>query len=85
MTSVVKTPAQAAVRSDWAAMDVTTGAALTTDAALRKLGVDADVGLSAGDVSERLRQCGPNAVSSHRARFWPVLWHQLRSRCSACS
>ncbi|MFD8708711.1 magnesium-translocating P-type ATPase [Kitasatospora sp. NPDC059648] len=36
-------------------------------------------GLSAPEAEARLRRWGPNAVRSHRARGWLVLWHQLRS------
>jgi P-type Mg2+ transporter len=36
-------------------------------------------GLTSEQARERLARYGPNAVSTHRARFWPVLWHQLRS------
>jgi Mg2+-importing ATPase len=36
-------------------------------------------GLSGSEVLLRQARWGPNAVSSHRARFLPVLWHQLRS------
>jgi Mg2+-importing ATPase len=46
---------------------------------LRELGVTADQGLSREEVARRQAQYGPNAVSSHRARLLPVLWHQLRS------
>jgi Mg2+-importing ATPase len=46
---------------------------------LRELGVAAETGLSTDEVARRLEQYGPNAVSSHRARLLPVLWHQLRS------
>ena len=46
---------------------------------LRQLGVSADAGLSSAEVARRRAQYGPNAVTSHRARLWPVLWHQLRS------
>jgi Mg2+-importing ATPase len=46
---------------------------------LRGLGTDAEVGLGVAEAAERLRRHGPNAVSSHRARLLPVLWHQLRS------
>jgi len=45
---------------------------------LRGLGVSAD-GLSVDEARRRLVQLGPNTVSTHRARFLPVLWHQLRS------
>lgn len=46
---------------------------------LQQLGVSADAGLSSAEAARRLARCGPNAVSSHRARLLPVLWHQLRS------
>ena len=48
-------------------------------AALNALAVTAEAGLSSAEVERRRVQWGPNAVSSHRARFLPVLWHQLRS------
>ena len=35
--------------------------------------------MSSAEVGLRQARWGPNAVSSHRARFLPVLWHQLRS------
>ena len=43
------------------------------------LGTSGRCGLSRAEVSLRQARWGPNAVSSHRARFLPVLWHQLRS------
>ena len=43
------------------------------------LGINDQHGLSGAEVTKRQAQWGPNAVSSHQARFWPVLWHQLRS------
>ncbi|PYC87330.1 magnesium-translocating P-type ATPase [Streptomyces tateyamensis] len=46
---------------------------------LRGLGAGPKEGLSGEEVARRQAQFGPNAVSSHRARFFPVLWHQLRS------
>jgi P-type Mg2+ transporter len=46
---------------------------------LREFGVTAREGLSGEEVARRQAQYGPNAVSSHRARLLPVLWHQLRS------
>jgi len=46
---------------------------------LREHGVTAGEGLSDEEVGRRQAQYGPNAVSSHRARLLPVLWHQLRS------
>ncbi len=45
---------------------------------LRELGTAAG-GLSSQEAAQRLARWGPNAVSSHRARLLPVLWHQLRS------
>ncbi|MDQ2848500.1 MAG: HAD-IC family P-type ATPase, partial [Actinomycetota bacterium] len=41
--------------------------------------VTTDQGLSGEQVVDRRNHYGPNAVASHRARIWPVLWHQLRS------
>lgn len=35
--------------------------------------------MSAAEVLRRQSQWGPNAVSSHRARLLPVIWHQVRS------
>ncbi|MHA6757986.1 magnesium-translocating P-type ATPase [Streptacidiphilus sp. PAMC 29251] len=46
---------------------------------LRDLGTTAGQGLSGEEVTRRQATFGPNAVSSHRARVLPVLWHQLRS------
>ena len=46
---------------------------------LGALSVSAETGLSSAEVGLRQARWGPNAVSSHRARFLPVLWHQLRS------
>jgi P-type Mg2+ transporter len=36
-------------------------------------------GLSTPTARQRAGRYGPNAVSTHRARFLPVLWHQVRS------
>ena len=46
---------------------------------LGALDVSADSGLRGAEVAARQARWGLNAVSSHRARFLPVLWHQLRS------
>jgi Mg2+-importing ATPase len=54
------------------------GASLPADVLLA-LVADETRGLSSAEVSLRQARWGPNAVSSHRARFWPVMWHQLRS------
>ncbi|WP_440555678.1 magnesium-translocating P-type ATPase [Streptomyces sp. SCPE 10] len=53
-------------------------AALPTAQVLRDLEVTAD-GLSSEEAARRLKRWGPNAVHSHRARAWLVLWHQVRS------
>jgi Mg2+-importing ATPase len=57
---------------------VTAAAAVPAEEVLRGLGVD-EHGLSGSEARTRLARFGPNAVSSHRARLLPVLWHQLRS------
>jgi Mg2+-importing ATPase len=36
-------------------------------------------GLAEAEAARRLRELGPNAVRSHRARAFPVLGRQLRS------
>jgi P-type Mg2+ transporter len=61
------------------AAGVVSAAALPTADVLQQLGVTADSGLSSTEVALRRARLGPNAVSSHRARLWLVLWHQLRS------
>ena len=43
------------------------------------LGTSAVDGLAADEVLRRQERYGANAVSTHHARMWPVLWHQLRS------
>ena len=58
---------------------VMSAAARPVAAVLADLSVTAERGLSGADVVRLTQRWGPNAVSSHRARFWPVLWHQLRS------
>ena len=46
---------------------------------MSELAVTREQGLSTAEVVRRSKAFGPNAVSSHRARLLPVLWHQLRS------
>ena len=58
--------------------DITDAAALSIADVLSHLGVD-DAGLSEAEVATRRERYGLNAIASHRARPWPVLWHQLRS------
>jgi len=44
-----------------------------------QLGVVTGQGLSDEEFARRRSTYGPNAVASHRARPWTVLWHQLKS------
>ncbi|MDJ0360661.1 cation-transporting P-type ATPase [Rhodococcus sp. H29-C3] len=60
-------------------MGIVSAAAMSTADLMEQLAGSAEVGLSGVEAARRRAQWGPNAVSSHRARFWPVLWHQLRS------
>jgi Mg2+-importing ATPase len=62
-----------------AATGVVGAAQHDTSDVLRGLAVTAEQGLSVEEVARRRLQWGPNAVSSHKARLFPVLWHQLRS------
>jgi Mg2+-importing ATPase len=74
-TMTVSAPAQ----PTGSATGIVSAATLPAADLLDELGVTAGQGLSSGEVGRRQAQCGPNAVSSHRARLLPVLWHQLRS------
>jgi P-type Mg2+ transporter len=58
---------------------VGSAATLTAADVLVRLGVTTGAGLPDVEVARRQARWGSNAVSSHRARLWPVLWHQLRS------
>ncbi|MEO8887845.1 MAG: magnesium-translocating P-type ATPase [Jatrophihabitantaceae bacterium] len=58
---------------------IVSGAVTDADDLLRELDVTAESGLSDEEVLRRQVTWGSNAVSSHRARLFPVLWHQLRS------
>jgi Mg2+-importing ATPase len=69
---IVTTPAQPS-------SEVTRAALHSAATVLTELGVAPDAGLAGAEVARRQQQWGPNAVSSHRARLFPVLWHQLRS------
>ncbi len=57
---------------------IAAAAARPAEEVLRDLGTTAR-GLPEEEAGRRLRRFGPNAVHSHRARLWPVLWHQVRS------
>lgn len=62
-----------------AAVGLMAASALAEAVLVEQLATSTTAGLSASEASERLKWYGPNAVSSHRARWWPVLWHQMRS------
>ncbi|GAA3113997.1 Mg2+-importing ATPase [Kribbella aluminosa] len=76
MTSLGVDPAAA---TPGTAGDLAGTAARAADDLLRELEVRPDSGLTGDQVERRTAIFGPNAVSSHRARWLPVLWHQLRS------
>ncbi|MGW7607394.1 magnesium-translocating P-type ATPase [Streptomyces sp. NPDC054766] len=61
------------------AQGVMSAAVLPADDVLRTLDVAAGEGLGGAEVLRRQAEFGPNAVATHRARVFPVLWHQLRS------
>ena len=80
-TGPVVPPIRAAPRDDVRVadtMDITAGGATSTAEILDRLDTTPS-GLSSEEVARRQTRWGPNAVSSHRARLLPVLWHQLRS------
>ena len=58
---------------------ITRAASQSVTEVLDELRVTAHEGLTLDEVGRRRSEFGPNAVSSHRARFLPVLWNQLRS------
>jgi len=58
---------------------VMSAAAIGAPEVLVEFGTSATAGLPNDEVAKRQAQWGPNAVSTHRARLVPVLWHQLRS------
>jgi Mg2+-importing ATPase len=61
-----------------AADGIVHAAARPVESVLSDLGTAA-TGLTSSEAANRLARYGPNAVSTHRARFLPVLWHQVRS------
>jgi P-type Mg2+ transporter len=73
------TPSGGEADSSSSGTGVGSAAGLSAADVLRGLGVTAGAGLSGVEVARRQARWGSNAVSSHRARLWPVLWHQLRS------
>jgi Mg2+-importing ATPase len=58
--------------------NIVTAAGRDAEDVLSDLGAAA-TGLTGVEAAARLLRWGPNAVATHRARFWLVLWHQLRS------
>jgi Mg2+-importing ATPase len=74
--TATRAPARALPRH--AAGDVTAAAAASVEDVLHSLDVT-EAGLTGAQAAERLARYGPNAVSSHKARLLPVLWHQVRS------
>jgi Mg2+-importing ATPase len=61
------------------AIGIVVAAAQPIPEVLAQLGTIADEGLSDDEVVRRQSTYGPNAVASHRAQPWTVLWHQLKS------
>lgn len=62
----------------WSQISLAEAAALSRDEVLARLEVGA-IGLTAGESARRLAALGPNAVLTHRLRWWAVLGRQLRS------
>jgi Mg2+-importing ATPase len=60
-------------------LDVRAAASRPVPDVARSLATSVDDGLDPAEAAARQALWGPNAVSSHRARFLPVLWHQVRS------
>jgi Mg2+-importing ATPase len=58
-----------------APIGISAAATLTGADVLREQEVSSDRGLTEAEARRRLALWGPNVVSSHRARLWPVLWH----------
>jgi P-type Mg2+ transporter len=73
----ITTPVQTA--SSQSLADIGAAAQLSGAEVLGGLDVSDQHGLTSAEAARRQARWGPNAVSSHKARFWPVLWHQLRS------
>jgi Mg2+-importing ATPase len=60
-------------------MEIGYAASRPVEDVLLEIEVKANNGLSSEEVLRRGERFGPNSVSSHHARWWPVLWRQLRS------
>src|SRR5712691_7460180 len=60
------------------ALDIAAASALPADQVLSRLGTR-QTGLAGSEALARQARYGRNAIVSHRARPWPVLWHQLKS------
>jgi len=75
------TPGAGLVNEDWpglAPLDMAAAGSLGAADVLAGLG-STEKGLAKAEAARRLREAGPNAVRSHRARALPVLGRQLRS------
>ena len=60
-------------------VDLAAAGALSGAEVIEALSVSETTGLSSAEVLTRRSRWGPNAVASHKARAWVVLWHQLQS------
>lgn len=58
---------------------VVAAASLAASDVIASVGSKPTVGLSAAEADRRLREIGPNAVATHRARLLPLLWRQVNS------
>ncbi|MFD2420970.1 magnesium-translocating P-type ATPase [Amycolatopsis pigmentata] len=74
----VFTPSSSRATATTRPITASSAAAMPVDDVLAALGTAPD-GLTAEAAEQRLRETGPNAVRSHRARAFPVLLRQLRS------
>lgn len=78
MTVAARAQAAPTANEAWASVTVAEAAALPADAVLARLGVQ-EAGLAGNEAARRLVVAGPNAVRTHRLRWWAILARQLRS------
>jgi len=62
-----------------AAASIGAAAARAAPEVLQSLGTDPSTGLATDEVARRQVTFGPNAIATHHARVFTVLWHQLNS------
>ncbi|GAA2003426.1 magnesium-translocating P-type ATPase [Catenulispora subtropica] len=79
MATMTETAASPGPPPAEAPTDIVSAASRSEADLLAALAVDPATGLSDDEAARRLERHGPNAVSSHHARPFTVLWHQLRS------